>query len=169
MESTSADGLVVLGVDPGISVTGYGVVAFQNGRGRAVTFGAIKLRRGSSEGEKLMTLHRELESVINQWCPSAVAIEDFVVGHVRAAVVMGEARAMALLAAAQAGLPATLYKPAEVKQAVTTYGRGSKEQVAEMVKALVGVKELPKPLDVTDSLAVALCHCLRQGGPVLAR
>ena len=89
MESTSAEGLVVLGVDPGISVTGYGVVALQNGHTRAVTFGAIRLRRGSSEGEKLMTLHRELESVIKQWSPSAVAIEDFVVGHVRAAVVIG--------------------------------------------------------------------------------
>jgi crossover junction endodeoxyribonuclease RuvC len=88
---------------------------------------------------------------------------------VRAAVAVGEARAAALLAAAQAGLPASLYKPSEVKQFVTSYGRGGKEQVALMVQALLNLDEIPQPADAADALAVALCHALRRGSPAMAQ
>jgi crossover junction endodeoxyribonuclease RuvC len=95
-----------------------------------------------------------------------VAVEDFIVGHVRAAVAVGEARAAAVLAAANAGLPVSYYKPLEVKQFVTTYGRGSKDQVALMVQALLGLREAPHPPDAADALAVALTHCLKRGAAV---
>jgi len=91
-----------------------------------------------------------------------VAIEDFIIGHTRAAVAIGEARATASLAAGRMGLPVSLYKPSEVKQFVTSYGRGSKEQVGAMVQALIGLREPPSPPDAADALAVALCHVLRR-------
>lgn len=158
-----AGGLIVLGVDPGLSATGYGVVLFRDGLCRALDFGVIKPPRRLATAEKLKALHEGLSGAIERWAPREVAVEDFVVGHARAAVAIGEARAMALLAASQAELPVALYKPAEVKQFVTSYGRGSKAQVAEMVRVLLNLATAPQPEDAADALAVALCHCLRRG------
>ncbi len=129
----SADAIVVLGVDPGLSVTGYGLVSLHEGRYQALGFGVIRPPKTLARAEKLKALHAGLARAIEEWQPQEVAVEDFVIGHTRAAVAIGEARAMALLAAAQAGLSVVLYTPAQVKQAVTSYGRGSKDQVAEMV------------------------------------
>ena len=157
--------MVVLGVDPGLSVTGYGLVSLHEGRYRALDFGVIRPPKTLARAEKLKALHVGLARVIEEWQPQEVAVEDFVIGHARAAVAIGEARAMALLAAAQAGLSVVLYTPAQVKQAVTSYGRGSKAQVAEMVRVLLGLLGLegtPEPEDAADALAVALCHCMRR-------
>ncbi|MFQ6020355.1 MAG: crossover junction endodeoxyribonuclease RuvC [Dehalococcoidia bacterium] len=154
--------LIVLGVDPGLSATGYGLVLSRDGRHQALAFGAVVPPPRLSTPERLRALHDGLTAVIAEWAPAEVAVEDFVVGHARSAVAIGEARAMALLAAAQAGLPLALYKPAEVKRSVTSYGRGSKEQVAEMVSVLLDLDSPPQPADAADALAVALCHCLRR-------
>ncbi len=110
-----------------------------------------------------MRIYEAVAGFIREQRPDEVAVEDFIVGHVRAAVAVGEARAAAVLAAANAGLPVSYYKPGQVKQFVTTYGRGSKEQVAAMVQALLDLPEPPAPADAADALAVALCHCLRRG------
>ena len=170
MKSLPEDPFVVLGVDPGLSVTGYGVVSSLDGCFQGLAFGVIKTTRSLSGAERLKVIHQGLVAVVKEWKPQTVAIEDFVVGYTRAAVAIGEARAMALLAAAQAALDVTLYKPSEVKLAVTSYGRGSKEQVAEMVRAFLGLKEIPQPADVTDALAVALCHCFHnQSGVNVAK
>jgi len=158
--------LIVLGIDPGLSVTGYGLVLFRDGLCCALDVGVIKPPARLSRPEKLKALHEGLARAIAQWRPQEVAVEDFVVGHARAAVAIGEARAMALLAASEAGLPVSLYKPAEVKQFVASYGRGSKAQVAEMVRILLGLTEAPQPEDAADALAVALCHCLRRQSPL---
>ena len=126
-------------------------------------FGAVRASEKLSRGERLLVIYRGLLEVIRESHPHEIAVEDFYAGHVRAAVAIGEARAMALLAAAQAELPVALYKPLEVKQFVTTYGQGSKEQVQEMVRVLLGLEEPPRPADAADALAVALCHCLKRG------
>ena len=160
------DALIVLGIDPGLAVTGYGVVRAEGRDHACLGFGAIRAPERLSRGERLLTIYRRLLEVVRQWQPHEVAVEDFFPGHVRAAVAVGEARAMALLAAAQAELPLALYKPLEVKQFVTTYGQGSKEQVQEMVRVLLGLDEPPQPADAADALAVALCHCLKRGGPL---
>lgn len=152
----------MLGIDPGISTTGYGLLLLHDGLFRALDFGAIDPPAHLPKGERLKALYEGLTAAIARWQPQEVAVEDFVVGHARAAVVIGEARAMALLAAAQAGLPVALYKPAQVKQFVAAYGRGSKAQVAEMVRALLGLEKAPQPEDAADALAVALCHCLKR-------
>lgn len=116
-----------------------------------------------------MRIYEALADVIREAQPHEVAVEDFIGGYVRASVGIAEARAVAVLAGALAGLPVFLYKPAEVKQFVTSYGRGSKEQVGAMVQALLGLGEPPQPADAADALAVALCHCLRRGAPDFAQ
>lgn len=156
------DALIVLGIDPGISVTGYGLVRLDGRDHTALDFGAIRTPQRRSRGLRLLAIYRGLLDVIRRSRPQEVAVEDFYAGHMRAAVAIGEARAMALLAAAQAELPVSLYKPLEVKQFVTTYGQGSKEQVQEMVRVLLDLDEPPQPTDAADALAVALCHCLKR-------
>ncbi len=159
---TDTDALIVLGIDPGIAVTGYGLVRLEGRDHTCLRFGAIRSPERLPRGERLLTIYRGLLEVIRESRPHEVAVEDFYAGHVRAAVAVGEARAMALLAAAQAELPVSLYKPLEVKQFVTSYGQGSKEQVQEMVRALLGLDEPPEPADAADALAVAICHCLKR-------
>ena len=160
------DALIVLGIDPGLAVTGYGVVRVEGRDHSCLGFGAVRAPERLSRGERLLTIYHGLLEVIRESQPHEVAVEDFFPGHVRAAVAVGEARAMALLAAAQAELPVALYKPLEVKQFVTTYGQGSKEQVQEMVRVLLGLEEPPQPADAADALAVALCHCLKRASPL---
>lgn len=152
----------MLGIDPGLGVTGYGIVAASAGGFSPAGFGVVTPARAADRSQRLYHIHQDLVGVIRQFQPDEVAVEDFITGHVRAAVAIGEARAVAVLAAAQAGLPVFLYKPGEVKQFVTSYGRGSKAQVQAMVQALLGLDTLPQPTDAADALAVALCHCLRR-------
>lgn len=155
-------GLLVLGIDPGLSVTGYGLVLWSNDKAQAVAYGALTMSRRAPLPERLRQIHEGVSQVIGDWGPAEVAVEDFLVGNVRAAVAIGEARAVVLLAAAQAGLPVFQYQPAQVKQFVTSYGGGQKEQVQEMVRMLLSLDEAPQPTDAADALAVALCHCFRR-------
>jgi crossover junction endodeoxyribonuclease RuvC len=157
---------LVLGIDPALTCTGYGVVRADGNRYSAVHFSAVSTPSKAPIAERLLRINQAIADVIRDHRPDEVAVEDFIVGHVRAAVAVGEARAAAVLAAADAGLPVTFYKPAEVKQFVTSYGRGSKDQVGLMVQALLGLSEPPTPPDAADALAVALTHCLKRGSPV---
>lgn len=160
--------LTILGIDPGLTVTGYGVVLvepFREGRYRALDFGTVTPDRRAPHAERLLRIHEALTGVIRMYRPAETAVEDFIVGHSRAAVAVGEARAAAVLAAAQAGVPVAMYRPLEIKRFITSYGRGSKEQVGLMVQALLNLDDPPAPADAADALAVALCHLLRRAGP----
>jgi crossover junction endodeoxyribonuclease RuvC len=159
--------VTILGIDPALTCTGYGLLRADGNRYEALDFGAVSPPAKAPIAERLLRIHEAICDVIRDARPDEVAVEDFIVGHVRAAVAVGEARAVALLAAAQAGLPAALYKPGEVKQFVTSYGRGGKDQVARMVQALLNLEEPPQPADAADALAVALCHALKRGSPAL--
>ena len=128
----------VLGIDPGLTVTGYGLVLAEGNHYRTLGFGHVAPPTKAPQAERLLRIHEAVSDFIREMQPDEVAVEDFIVGHVRAAVAVGEARAAAVLAAAQAGLAVSFYKPLEVKRFVTSYGRGSKEQVAMMVQALLG-------------------------------
>jgi len=163
------DGLLILGIDPGLSTTGYGLVLLCEDRPQAVAYGALNIRKRRPLPERLRQIHDGIAAVIADWQPAEVAVEDFLVGNVRAAVAIGEARAVVLLAAAQADLPAFQYQPAEVKQFVTSYGGSQKVQVQEMVRLLLGLDEAPEPTDAADALAVALCHCCRRRQDLLER
>jgi len=158
----------VLGIDPGLTVTGFGLVLAHGNSYRTLGFGCVCPPQNAPHAERLLHINQAVSGFIRDHHPDEVAVEDFIVGHVRSAVAVGEARAAAVLAAAQARLPVSFYKPLEVKQFVTSYGRGSKEQVAIMVQALLGLPEPPSPPDAADALAVALCHCLKRRSPISA-
>lgn len=155
--------VTILGIDPGLSCTGYGVIVADGSAHRCLHFGAIAPPAKAPHAERLIRIHEAIADVIREYRPHEVAVEDFLLGYTRAAVAVGEARAVAVLAAAQAGLPVTIYKPNEVKKFVTTFGHGSKEQVGMMVQTLLGMPGPPTPADAADALAVALCHALRRG------
>jgi crossover junction endodeoxyribonuclease RuvC len=155
--------VTILGIDPGLSCTGYGVIVADGSMHRCLHFGAITPPSKAPHAEKLIRIHEAITDIIREYRPQEVAIEDFILGYTRAAVAVGEARAVAVLAAAQAGLPVSIYKPTEVKKFVTTFGRGSKEQVGMMVQTLLGMPEPATPADAADALAVGLCHALRRG------
>ncbi len=153
----------MLGVDPGLRVTGWGIVGANGGNLRSIDSGIIALRGDRPAAERLHHIFRELRAVIERWRPAEVAVEDpFVARNARSALAIGEARAVALLAAAEAGLPVQPYAPAEVKLAVAGYGRSDKAQVQEMVRIQLGMEKAPEPVDAADALAVALCHHLRR-------
>lgn len=158
-----SDQLAVLGIDPGLRVTGWGIV---NGTGdelRCLGSGAISTTARHAPEQRLHQIFRELCALIERWRPSEVAVEDpFVAENARSAFAIGEARAIALLAAAQAGLVVRTYAPAEVKLAIAGYGRSDKAQMQEMVRMQLGLAEAPRPADAADALAVALCHHLRR-------
>jgi crossover junction endodeoxyribonuclease RuvC len=154
--------LVILGIDPGLRVTGWGIVSADGDAMRSLASGAISLRGDRRPEERLHHIYKELGAVIAQWTPAEVAVEDPFVGeNARSAFAIGEARAAALLAAAEAGLRVRPYAPAEVKIAVTGYGRSDKAQVQELVRVQLGLEKAPRPADAADALAVAICHHLR--------
>ncbi len=156
--------MLALGIDPGSSVTGYGVVARHGSRLVHVDSGAIHTRSGDPLESRLLAIHDGLAEVIGRHHPRAVAVEElFVARHACAALVLGQARGVALLAAAEAGLEVAGYAPRLVKQTVVGYGQAEKGQVAEMVRRLLGLASPPRPADVTDALALAICHLQHAG------
>jgi crossover junction endodeoxyribonuclease RuvC len=150
---------VVLGIDPGMRVCGWGIVRGDT-RPRFEACGAIKPPTKDRFEQRLLVIHQEIERLIQVYAPTEVAIEDPFVGALQpaSALAIGQARAAAMLAAAAAGLEVELYAPAAVKAAVSGYGQGDKRQVQSMVKLLLSLPELPEPLDAADALAVAICH-----------
>lgn len=157
------DSLIVLGIDPGLRTTGWGIVRAAGDAFQSQERGVIAVDHRLPVEERLHRIFRELCTVIARTRPAEVAVEDpFVAENARSAFAIGEARAVALLAAAQAGLPVRAYAPAEVKLTVAGYGRSDKAQVQEVVRMQLGLAEPPQPADAADALAVALCHHLRR-------
>lgn len=152
----------VLGVDPGSRFMGYGVVEERRGRLVHVGHGVIKVDADAPLHERLLVLHSELTGALRQFKPQGVAVEGvFTFRNARSALVLGHARGVALLAAAQAGLPVYEYPPARVKRSVGAGGADGKEAVARMVCSLLRIEAIERA-DASDALAVALCH-LNQG------
>jgi len=152
-------GPLVLGVDPGLSVCGWGLVQ----AGAAPAFrgcGAIRPRASEGIGRRLLRIHDAIAALIAEHAPDEVAIEEQFVAKLdpRAALAIGQARAAAVLAAARAGLEVSFYTPAAVKSAVSGYGQSDKRQVQAMVRMLLGLDADPQPADAADALAVALTH-----------
>lgn len=125
---------------------------------RALAFGSIETPAGGPPQLRLLALHTELSGLLRDWKPDLVAVEELFFGrNVTTALSVGQARGVALLAAAQSGIPVAEYTPMQVKQAVSGWGRAAKGQVQSMVRTLLGLGEQPRPDDVADALAVALC------------
>jgi crossover junction endodeoxyribonuclease RuvC len=157
----------ILGVDPGTIHLGYGVVDVEEEEMHMVDCGVINLPSRLPMEERLRALYSELSKIIAKHKPSEVAIEEpFIGNNVRSAFAIGRAQAIAILAAANQGLPVYYYSPAKIKKQVTSYGQSDKQQVQEMVRVQLRLSELPQPNDAADALAVAMCHiqqrCLNQ-------
>ncbi len=155
----------VLGIDPGTSVTGYGVVETGNGApglGRLVECGVIRFARRTSLPDRLAELHDGITDLIKRHRPATLALEDaFYHKNVRTTLVLGQARGVVLLAAAQARLEIAEYAPATVKKTVVGAGGAGKGQVAAMVARLLRLTQPPRPADAADGVAVALTHIIR--------
>jgi len=162
-QQPAPDGSVVLGIDPGLRVTGYGLIMQSNADLKVLDYGVFAVDARLPLPERFRRLFDSLQEIIARHAPAEVAIEQpFFAVNVRSAMAIGEARALAVLAAGIAGLPVHQYSPAAIKQSVTGYGRGSKAQVQEMVRLQLGLAEAPEPADAADALATALCHIIRQ-------
>ncbi|HSD82837.1 MAG TPA: crossover junction endodeoxyribonuclease RuvC, partial [Anaerolineae bacterium] len=151
--------MIVLGIDPGTAITGYGLVHEENDQGVALAYGAITTPSDLPLPDRLKLLQRELAAIVEQHHPDQAAVEQlFFNKNVRTALAVGHARGVVLLTLAQANVPIYEYTPLEVKQAVTGSGRADKRQVQQMVTLLLNLSKIPKPDDVADALAIALCH-----------
>jgi crossover junction endodeoxyribonuclease RuvC len=156
----------VLGIDPGVANTGFGVVSWNAGKITPVDGGVINAPAGDDIAVRLRLIHDSIAELINQHRPYAVALEDLYFGrNVRSAKAVGQARGVTILAAAQAGVPCFDYTPQAVKKAVCGSGSAEKDQVQRMVAALLGLAEEPASDHTADALAVAICHAatLRAG------
>ena len=151
----------VLGIDPGTAACGFGLVHESGGRLRAICHGWWRTSPRSRPETRLLTIFDGVQDLIGRWEPDAVVLEESFVGaDARIALSVGQARGAVLVAASSAGVACAEYAPARVKQAVCGYGRADKQQVGRMVKAILGLEEIPEPNHAADALAVAICHAL---------
>ncbi|MDQ4106015.1 MAG: crossover junction endodeoxyribonuclease RuvC [Actinomycetota bacterium] len=160
---------MILGIDPGTATMGWGVVRQEGNRLRYVQHGAITTPSDWEMPRRLGRLFDGVTELIRGYRPETLAIEElFFNTNATTAITVGQARGVAILAAYKAGIEVAEYKPLQVKQAITSYGRADKRQMQEMVKALLNLREIPKPDDAADGLAIAICHAFssRMGGKV---
>ena len=153
------DARVILGLDPGIAITGYGLVRYDGNTLTAMDYGVITTPAHTPLPVRLRTIYHELTALVARHRPTETAVEElFFARNVRTALAVGHARGVILLALAEVGLPVHEYTPLQVKQAVVGYGQGTKQQVQEMVRMLLDLDAIPQPDDAADALAVAICH-----------
>jgi crossover junction endodeoxyribonuclease RuvC len=155
--------LVVLGIDPGTASTGYGVVARTvDGTFELMACGVIRTSPKQAMHLRLLEIFQDITALIEEFHPNEVAVEELFFGrNVTTAISVGQARGAALLAAATQGLPVAEYTPAEIKQAITGYGKADKIQMQQMVQHLLELDQIPRPDDAADGVAIALCHLQR--------
>jgi len=165
----SRDNPLILGIDPGSQKTGWGLIEIAGSDLRCVDHGIVRLPQKTPLSERLPILYEAVTNVLTECRPSEVAIEEvYVARNARSALVLGHARGVIILACAQQGHTPSEYSANTVKQAVLGSGGASatKERVAFMVKAILGLDEIPKPDDITDALACAICHAHKRDLPI---
>jgi crossover junction endodeoxyribonuclease RuvC len=151
--------MLVLGVDPGMAIMGYGLVEERDRCLKTIDYGVVTTPADMKTSERLVRIYESVNHLISLYKPDAVAVEElFFNKNAKTALIIGHARGVAILAAAQREIPLYEYTPLQVKQAVVGYGRAEKNQIQQMVKMLLNLKEVPKPDDAADALAVSICH-----------
>jgi crossover junction endodeoxyribonuclease RuvC len=152
--------MLVMGIDPGIAITGYGILRTDKRNDyQCIDYGVVSTKAGLPDAERLQILYDGLTKLIHLHRPDSSAVEKlFFQKNVKTAIAVGQARGVALLTLAQAGLPVQEYTPNDIKQTVCGYGHAGKQQVQRMVQTLLHLDECPKPDDAADALAVAICH-----------
>lgn len=149
----------ILGIDPGIARVGWGTIEVESGKLKVENHGCIETSAKQSMPDRLLEIHNSISSLLEQYKPEVVVVEEVFFGtNAKTALSVGQARGVVLLASAEHGVSVVTYTPLQVKIAVTGYGRAEKHQVGRMVKTLLKLKEIPKPDDVSDALAIALTH-----------
>lgn len=156
--------MIVLGIDPGYAIVGWGLVEFKNNSFRPIRYGAITTEADTDFNERLKMIFDDLSQVIKTFKPDAMSIEKlYFTTNQKTAIMVAEARGVILYCAKQNGLPIFEYTPLQVKTAVTGYGKAKKPQVMEMTRRLLKLPEVPKPDDTADALAIALTHIQAAG------
>ena len=151
--------MIVLGIDPGIANTGYGVIKAESSTFTPLAFGCIRTASKDESAQRLKAIYDELVQLAAEYQPASFVLEDLIFSkNVSSAFAVGEARGVAKLVAASTNRQVYSYPAAQVKQAVVGYGKASKRQVQEMVKLLLKLKEIPRPDHAADALAIAICH-----------
>lgn len=148
-----------MGIDPGLAIVGFGILDHRGNEMKSVDFGAIKTETNLNLSTRLKQIYDACSIIMEEHQPDVVAVEKlFFNRNVTTAFSVGQARGVILLAAEEAGIPVTEYTPLQVKMAVTGYGQAEKKQIQEMVKMILSLPRIPKPDDVADALAVAICE-----------
>jgi crossover junction endodeoxyribonuclease RuvC len=149
----------IIGIDPGTGILGFGVIESNGGKNQLVDAGVIRTPVKEDDGVRLQTIFEEISDIIAQTKPQEMSIEKlFFAQNVTTAMTVAQARGVVLLAGMQAGLKIAEYTPLQIKQALTGYGMAEKSQMQEMVRVLLGLKDIPQPDDCADALAAALTH-----------
>lgn len=165
----SATERIILGIDPGTMVTGYGIIHISSGNMRVMAAGVIELGKLGDHQVKLKRIFDRVIGLIDEFCPDELSIEaPFFGKNVQSMLKLGRAQGVAIAAALSRSLPVCEYSPRKIKQSITGNGNASKEQVATMLQTLLSFEELPKYLDATDGLAAAVCHYYQSGKPSTA-
>ena len=157
--------MIILGVDPGSRVTGYGLIHCEGSHLRCLEYGGIKAgdARSTFSPNRLKKIYGELHGILARYSPAVMVVEDiFYAVNAKSALKLGHTRGVVLLVAAQLEIPLVEYSPLQVKKAVVGYGRADKMQMQKMVRTLLNLKEEPQPHDAADALAVALCHAFNE-------
>ena len=151
--------MVILGIDPGVATIGFGVLRAERGKNTLLQYGVITTPAGIPLSQRLVQISEDMEQLIRQFKPDEMAVEElFFTKNITTGIAVAHGRGVILLAAEKLGVPVFEYTPMQVKQAVVGYGAAQKRQVMLMTQRLLGMKEVPKPDDAADALAIAICH-----------
>ncbi|MBF1161538.1 MAG: crossover junction endodeoxyribonuclease RuvC [[Eubacterium] sulci] len=158
----------IIGIDPGYAIMGWGILDLKGNKFSVVDYGSITTDAGVEAAKRLQHIYAELGAIIAKYQPEEAAIEElFFNNNAKTVILVGEARGIAVLACANAGLDISEYTPLQIKQALVGYGRADKKQVQAMVKAILNLKEVPKPDDTADAVAAAICHGHSRGRRII--
>ena len=165
MQYEKGEKMRILGIDPGIAIVGFGIIEYDNVKFKVVDYGAITSPAHTPVPSRLKMIYDDITYVIEKYKPDEIAIEElFYNSNAKTVINVGQARGVLILSGENLNIPVYEYTPLQVKQGVVGYGRAQKKQVQEMVKNILSLKEVPKPDDTADALAIAICHAHACGG-----
>ena len=151
--------MIVLGIDPGLRKTGFGVLSVSNDKPKLIDYGIIEPNKDEKISKRLFTIYNDINQLVEMFCPNVFSIEDIFYGrNVKSALLLGQARGIAMLCAAKHDIPVFEYSAKKVKQAITGNGNADKTQLQYMIKQIFKLKQVPTPLDASDAIGIALCY-----------
>jgi len=151
--------MIILGIDPGFAIVGVGIIEYKGNKFNVLDYFALTTKAHTPIEERLKIIYEGIKETIDRYNPDFIAVEElFFNNNAKTAIQVGQARGVILLAGVNAGVPIYEYTPLQVKQSVVGYGRADKTQVQQMIKAILNLNKVPKPDDVADALAIAVCH-----------